>query len=795
MQIKEFLCISTSLFLILIIFFYKFFFSGLIPFPADNLITNYSPWKTYSYYGYNPGSFPDKAQYFDTLRQIYPWKTFSIDSLKNGEIPFWNTYNFSGSPLLANSQSAVFYPLGIFYLVLSQITAWSFLILLQPFLSGIFTYFFAREIKIGKLGAVFASIIFSYSLFMSVFLEYNTIGHVILWLPLSLYFIERIIKKINSWNIALFVMSLLFSFLAGHIQIFGFVITFTFIYALVRIFQREWKISRKVKFILIFFFLNSLLFGLASFQLFPTLELINLSARTPQDYNFLLNKLLIQFNQLILLISPDFFGNPVTRNYTLSDSYPGNAMYIGLIPIIFTVFSITFFKENKHIKIFSIASIVLLAFLTRSLFTELFYSINIPFFSTGSPNNAIFLLSFSLSILAGFGIENFIRNKDRLLRVTISVAFLFVLLWIFILIIHPQVSLKNFIYSNLILVVFFFFTLSANFIKLNRNFFIIIFITITIFDLFYFFQKFNSFVPRSLIFPQTPVTDYLKKKTGINRVWGYGSAGIDANFATQFKFFSPDGYDPLYPKRYGELIQASKDGKIHKVFTNQTRSDAVIAPGYGEKDLSLNIYRLRILDLLGVKYILDRVENGSTEITFPKNRFKLIYETDGWRIFENLKSIPRVFLTSDYKVFNNNKEFEKIFFSENLNPSKTILLEEYPAEKITNKKNIDQNLNDNVKIIFYTPKKILLNAESRKKQFLFISDVFYPSWKAFIDSKETKIYRADYAFRAILVPAGKHNVEFRYDPVSFALGLKVSIISLIILIGFSMLIPRMVKNE
>src|SRR3989344_8092598 len=148
MNRKE-LCVSVFFFVALTaIVFYKFIIFGQIPFPGDLLIAEYNPWKSYSYLGYNPGSYPNKAQYFDVLRQLYPWKTFAVDLIKQGILPLWNPYNFSGAPLISNFQSAVFYPLGIFYLILPQISAWTFLVIAQPLFATFFTYLFSRKIGI-----------------------------------------------------------------------------------------------------------------------------------------------------------------------------------------------------------------------------------------------------------------------------------------------------------------------------------------------------------------------------------------------------------------------------------------------------------------------------------------------------------------------------------------------------------------------------------------------------------------------------------------------------------------------
>src|SRR3989344_5027509 len=85
MNKREFFVVFLILFFVTAIFFYKTFLHGLVSFPGDLLIAEYKPWRTYSYLGYNPGSYPHKAQYFDTLRQIYPWKTFSLKELEAGQ--------------------------------------------------------------------------------------------------------------------------------------------------------------------------------------------------------------------------------------------------------------------------------------------------------------------------------------------------------------------------------------------------------------------------------------------------------------------------------------------------------------------------------------------------------------------------------------------------------------------------------------------------------------------------------------------------------------------------------------
>ncbi len=70
--------------------------------------------------------------------------------------------------------------------------------------------------------------------------------------------------------------------------------------------------------------------------------------------------------------------------------------------------------------------------------------------------------------------------------------------------------------------------------------------------------------------------------------------------------------------------------------------------------------------------------------------------------------------------------------------------------------------------------------DSEAEGFMLLLDSYYPGWRAYLDGKQVSILRADYAFRAVKVPAGRHRVEFRYRPASFFIGLGISSIMFIV---------------
>jgi len=310
---------------------------------------------------------------------------------------------------------------------------------------------------------------------------------------------------------------------------------------------------------------------------------------------------------------------------------------------------------------------------------------------------------------------------------------------------------------------------------------VVLIFLLTIGDLFYFFHKITPFSPQEYVYPKTEVVGQLRKIQGVNdRYWGYGSAHVEANFQLYEKNFSAEGYDALYIKRYGQLLSASKNGKIADSIPATV---AEIAPGYGEDDLKNNYYRQRTLNLLGIKYVLSKntlleSNNEPDYKTFPKETYKLIWQQTPWQIYENKQALPRVFLASDYVVETDRDKIVEMMFDDKLSLGDRIILEEDISPKI----NFTKDENAKIEIKEYKPNKIVLQTSAASNMLLFLSDNYYKGWKVSIDGENDKIYRADYSFRAVPIIKGNHEVVFSYYPESFDMGIKISFITVALLI-------------
>jgi hypothetical protein len=208
--------------------------------------------------------------------------------------------------------------------------------------------------------------------------------------------------------------------------------------------------------------------------------------------------------------------------------------------------------------------------------------------------------------------------------------------------------------------------------------------------------------------------------------------------------------------------------------------EANVAPGYGPDALKTNYFRKRVLDLLGVKYVLhyqDMIDTWQqTDLTtFPKEQFALVYKIFPWQVYENKNSLPRAFLASDFILAKNKGKALALVYDQGIDLKKTVILEKLP--NLT----IDKTPNGKVNILSYSGNKVRFSTSTLGNQLLFFSDNYYPEWKVTIDGKPAELLIADYTFRGVAVPKGEHIVEFYYAPKIFELGLGIAFFGLLVL--------------
>lgn len=763
--------------------------------PADITVGLYFPWLDYKW-GFSTGVPVKNPLPSDIPSLLYPWRLLVIENLKNHTWPLWNPFYFGGMPLLANFQSATFSWTNLFFFFLPFAKAWGWGVVVQPFLTILFTFLFLRHLKINKTASLLGGIIFAFSAFSLIWLEYNVHGHAAMWLPLLLLSVDQIVEKRKfRWVLAgSFFLAL--SIFAGYPQIVLYSLTAVGFYALFRLvnFYQQEKNWRKIVVpffeLIVFVFLGVLL---SAIQWLPGYEALKLSVREIDPIASLSSGGFLPWQNLVTFLSPDFFGNPATYNFWGKPWYDNFALYVGILPLILATLAV-FLRRDKLSYFFTFLALFSFLIALPTPIAKIVEALGIYGVKAISAR-IIFLLDFSLAILAALGLDWFLSHfnnmyyrsgKRKILVILAVFTIVFITLWGFVLtagkifpeakwLVYLKISQRNLILPTLLFLIssliFGCWFLFKNRQTANIKVLVLIAILLlSVFDLFRFGWKYLSFSKQEMIFPSTPVIEFLQKQEKPFRV-EFGET-IPQNMWLPYGLESAAGYDAMAPLRYTQFLGALRTGK----------SDAP----YGRVGQVEN-YESKLFDLLNIKYVLAvkydekgvRTPEGKPKPIFENPKFKLVFEDKTVQVYENKNVLPRAFLVHEVVVKNSDKEIIDQLLDSNFDLAKAAVIEENVSLGKT-KFNLK---NDKVLYFNYGQTSSFIKTNSEADGFLLVTDSFYPGWEAKIDGQPAKIYRTDFAFRGIFVPQGEHLIEFIYQPLSFRLGSFISLSTAVIMIG------------
>lgn len=183
-----------------------------------------------------------------------------------------------------------------------------------------------------------------------------------------------------------------------------------------------------------------------------------------------------------------------------------------------------------------------------------------------------------------------------------------------------------------------------------------------------------------------------------------------------------------------------------------------------------------LLDLMNVRWLI-------TKLKLPVDKRFDFEEEDRQPIFiyKNDRALNRAFLTGSVRQAGSREEALKQMATGNLDYRSAILVSDPLVKSLAcpEKDGQASESRGSVHIGRPSPDQFSARTSSPCPSWLFSSETYYPGWKAFLDGKEARIFVADYAFRAVAVPAGEHEIQFSYQPVSFRIGLYAGFAALI----------------
>ncbi len=723
----------------------------------------------------------------------------------------WMPQFFSGMPTFGNvhylphdvsyAQKVVVTVLDLLYLN----RKWSWFAVYYLF-CGVFTFLLLRVWKLSRAAALLGAITFMLSPY-GIGLAADGHGSKLMalsYLPVTFLLTHVLFEKRNLLSFGLLSVAIGTLLLTNHVQIVYYVFMVLGLYLLYHII-RDFKENKKLIPAKTALFAGALVVGLciSSYIYLSVYEYSQFSIRgggtvgakggLTWDYatNWSFHPM-----ELLTLIIPSFFGfssqypynwqgqNQLLPLYWGTMPFNTSTVYFGVVPLLLGIVALIY-KRNAKTWFFAIlgVAVLLMSFGKHfGVFYEVLFN-TLPFFNKfRAPAMILHLLAFTFAVLGAFGLDFLIDHAGKEVNVAkLKKALLYtfgafgiILLLGFIMksslvelfgftfraeteSYEPQAAqvLKDIRWELLWKDYIKFFaitgaTIGAIILYLNKTIkggvFGAMMIGILIIDLFVIDARFINPKPQAQLeqsLQSNATVEFLKQQPGLFRIFPLGEL---FQHETSFQYYglqSLGGYSPAKLKIY------------------QTMLDSCM---YHSVDQSFPI-NMNMVNMLSAKYI---IANGQ----LPPDKFKHVFTDEAKRLltYENAGALPRAFFVKNAVVAPNNNQTFSMLNAPEFNPAVTAVVEKPLAQEVQ-----PADSTASVAVEKYQSRDITIKTNNSAQSLLVLSEIYYPAgWNAYIDGAPTEIYRTNFILRSVVVPAGSHSVEFKFEPKMYDLGWTLS---------------------
>ncbi len=740
-------------------------FSGKTLAPVD-LLYFYAPWHGEFDIGTQT---PSNWILFDEMLEFHPWRQHLRTSLFSGNVPLWDSTAFCGYPFCGLFQTAFLYPPDRMMDPLPESVFPLIRALFHIFIAGLGTALYLKRLscpgKIAALGAV----AYGCSGFMLVWLGHPHIK-VAAWLPWLYLAVETALKNRKKGLLYLSVVAALI-LSAGHIETAMHLATSAGIYFLLRLFgTRRERRANILAFTAFPATALALLFSAA--MTIPFAEyLVRSVAFTTREHGVVVQAYLDRI-LAFTHIMPKLFGSSADHNYWYHgfNSAELGGAFIGVVPLIFGLAGFAHLKKKPILRIHAVI-IVFCAAVVYKIPPIYQLAELLPGYKMSYNFRLLLPLSFSLVVSAALQLESFVNREKSAVRTTVISS-----IFIALLVLTPPFWIHSIPGSTaaepLKPMLTAFFPLTAFWIaaalwnrrKIRAKLLIIFILVVTAAELTHFGAGFNPEMPVRLLHLKPQSVPKLTPKPNAQpfRVLPLGFT-YPPHTCLSYGFQDIRGNDALTPQKI-EDIAVIGDPSIRR----RNKLPAL-------RMMWINTPVHRIWNLLNVRYVV-----SPTPIHGSSSHLEYLSRSGGVYLYFNRSAFPRVFLTSSWKSVRDTSDTLRLLADTDFQLKTTAIIA--PAAESTG---IPAHFNppydttgSSVSIDRYSNEHITVSAHTPAKMLMVLSDTYFPGWLAQVDGKPQPILRVDHALRGVFLPPGDHCVTFSYHPVSYLLGMFLTLLSL-----------------
>ena len=753
------------------------------------------------------------------------------DMYKKGILPLWNPYQACGTPLAAQYSTRVFFPYQILENI-SPVVLWDYFMLGRLIIAAFFTYLLLRLLGISPpssfLGGVFYGLCGSFTHFINL----EEFTNVAMMVPICIFSLERLVRYRKGRHIAECALVIALMLLAGQPEIAVYVMLLAASYYIFRIAVERQGFLAFLKDAFKFAGIVALALGICALLILPFLELIPISYQCHPPGGTMGGQEPTRLMVAMSIIAPYFFELPT--NYRV---FPHNGVwdwlggYSGTLAAFLILLG--FFSKGKARKFFLFFSLFGLFIVLKNFgFLLASWLGSLPLFDQSwSPRWAGPVWTFSLSCGAaiGFDMARQTEFKKNVLFGILGFSLLAIGFLLYKTGYIPQLFRLNAeelskaippIAGSTVVSICVVLVAASLFLYFRRSkglVYAIIFLAIselwfcvpkgapfpwTAFKLAPFAlgivivfllakEKWRigligialmavsftfidvgapkGFPDRRDLFKEPGFVTFLKQDAGYSRVIG-GNGALMPNFSSSYQIFDIGYINSLSSAQYQNYVDNHLLEAPHAWITDRLWFTGIadlhkqkLRSIYQEIEDNLIYY-----SYLGVKYIV-----CPKDVTL---RIPLVYD-ENVKVYKNPRAFPRAYVATDIKIVPDFQQAQELMKTKDIDLLNTAILEEgmpdwYRPPPV-------ESGNSKAEIRYYGPRKVKIRADMDTDGIMVLTDVMYPGWRAYVDNEESRIYRVNGLVRGVFLTSGSHEIIFKYDPLSFKMGLLISMISVL----------------
>ncbi|MBC8321732.1 MAG: YfhO family protein [Bacteroidetes bacterium] len=212
------------------------------------------------------------------------------------------------------------------------------------------------------------------------------------------------------------------------------------------------------------------------------------------------------------------------------------------------------------------------------------------------------------------------------------------------------------------------------------------------------------------------------------------------------------GYHGAKLQRYQDLIDGYLQGEIQSIF-------GVLSPGVTSEKINNMFKEQQVLNMLNMKYV--------------------IYNPEAMPLLNSSAFGHAWFANNVVMVKGADEEFGALGKYE----LQTTAVVDYKFASQLEGKRLVHDSTSFIELVSYAPNNLIYNYNASAEQLVVFSEIYYDKgWNAYIDGQEVPYLRANYVLRALVVPAGEHEIEFKFEPRIWIVGERISFAGSLLLI-------------